>query len=103
MTRPAWNMRKERGSPLLIRLMIWLSLRLRVAARLPAAVPDHALLLLLLTRRPRVLSPLSRARARPGGRVLDVLRHFFTFACVLMERVFCWRTARKFPYRGRRA
>lgn len=84
----AWAAQPERGSGTLLRAALWCTLR--------AGWPLGRMLLLLVTAwflltsgRARAASRdyLRRALGRPA-RGRDVARHFHTFACAVLERVF---------------
>jgi predicted LPLAT superfamily acyltransferase len=85
--REEWVTRRERGSVLLIRLIIWITLRLgRPAARL-LLVPVCAYFVVFATRsRAASRSWLTRALGRPPA-AADVWRHFWCFASCLVDRV----------------
>ncbi len=86
-TEQGWTREKEHGSPLLVRLIIWLTLRL--------GWPVGQALLRPITAYFCVTLPHARTWSRHYlGRVLgrpattgDVWRHFFTFACVTLDRI----------------
>jgi predicted LPLAT superfamily acyltransferase len=88
MTPPAWNQRRERGSGVLVRLMIWLSLRLGWTTGQVLLHPI-ALYFFLFSPAARAASRafLARVLPRPPA-ATDILRHIFTFACVLLDRLF---------------
>jgi predicted LPLAT superfamily acyltransferase len=83
-----WSSQRERGSLLLIRIMIWLTLRLGWHAGRALLFPISAYFY--------VASPKARAASRDflsrslGRRATaaDSLRHFFTFSCVILDRLF---------------
>ena len=84
-----WAARPERGALPLIKLGVWIALRLgRRAARL-FLYPDLPLFPgLVARRRARVRAPIWRGRWG-AGRVLPIfLSHFLTFASCLLDRVF---------------
>jgi predicted LPLAT superfamily acyltransferase len=85
--REEWATRRERGSALLIRLIIWITLRLgRPAARL-LLVPVCAYFVIFAARsRAASRSWLTRALGRPPA-AADVWRHFWCFASCLVDRV----------------
>jgi predicted LPLAT superfamily acyltransferase len=87
-SRPAWNHRAERGSDLLIRLAIWLTLRLgwRIGRALLYPITAYYFLAAPGPRRASALF-LRRALGRPA-RAGDVFRHLFAFAGMLLDRVF---------------
>jgi predicted LPLAT superfamily acyltransferase len=83
-----WASQRERGSKALLRLMVWITLTLGWRAGTALLFP--------ITGYFFVASPAARAASRDYlARVLDrpasgrdVLRHMFTFACVILDRVF---------------
>jgi predicted LPLAT superfamily acyltransferase len=79
---------RERGSALLIRFMVWLSLNLgrHIASVLLCPI---ALYFLLASRGSRHASRafLDRVIGRPAT-IFHVYRHFFVFSCVLLDRLF---------------
>ena len=84
----SWAADRELGSAFMLRVMLWIALRLgrRVCTALLYPV---TLYFYLRSRSTRVASRDYLARAlgrRP--RETDVLRHVFTFACVILDRVF---------------
>jgi predicted LPLAT superfamily acyltransferase len=88
MTSRAWSRQRERGSGWLVRLMIWLSLRLGWPVGYVLLFPI-ALYFCLSAPRARAASRkfLEKALDRPvAGR--DVLRHIFIFSNVLFDRLF---------------
>ena len=88
MSVRSWNQRRERGSVMFVRLMIWLSLNLGWAFGYALLYPIALYFYLF--------APASRAASRSFlGRVLgrpptaaDILHHVFSFSCVLFDRVF---------------
>lgn len=82
-----WTHEGEHGSPWLVRLIIWLTLRL--------GWPVGQVLLYPITAYFFVTLSAARAASRRYlGRVLgrpptgaDVWRHFFTFSCVILDRI----------------
>jgi len=82
-----WTREKERGSPWLVRLIIWLTLRLGWPVGQALLVPTTAYFFITL-RHARTWSRhyLGRVLGRPAT-VGDSLRHFFTFACVTLDRI----------------
>jgi predicted LPLAT superfamily acyltransferase len=88
MTQSVWASQHERGSPALVRLMIWLTLTL--------GWPVGQALLVPITAYFVALSPAARAAsrgflARALGRpptLAEIWRHFFTFAGVTLDRLF---------------
>lgn len=88
MTGQAWSARKERGSAMLVRLMIWISLTLGWSVGQALLYPIALYFFLA--------SPTARAASRQFlARVLnrtpsaaDVFRHIFTFSCVVLDRLF---------------
>ncbi len=88
MTEGAWSRKKERGSDLLIRLMVWLTLRLGWHVGFALLVPISAYFFCFSGgARAASRDYLGRALARPASSA-DVFRHIFTFACVLLDRLF---------------
>lgn len=85
---PAWAVARERGSAALLRVMLWITLRLgwHVGAGLLYPI---ALWYYLASPGARAASRefLTRARGRPA-RALEVYRHILTFARVTLDRVF---------------
>jgi predicted LPLAT superfamily acyltransferase len=84
----SWSERRERGSAWLVRLMIWLSLRLGWQVGYALLFPI-ALYFYVSAPHARAASRtfLQKALARPvAGR--DVLRHIFVFSNVLFDRLF---------------
>ncbi|MBV9510967.1 MAG: hypothetical protein JO303_11875, partial [Caulobacteraceae bacterium] len=86
--RPAWTGRKERGSALLIRFMVWLTLRVGWHA---GNLLLHPITLYFFLFWPDVRSAsrgfLARALSRPVASG-DVFSHMRTAAAVIMERLF---------------
>src|SRR5580698_3533062 len=85
--REEWATRRERGTVPLIRLMVWITLRLgRPTARL-FLVPVCAYFLLCAPRSRRASYEwLSRVLGRPP-RPSDVWRHFWCFGICILDRV----------------
>lgn len=88
--RPAspWASQKERGSRWLMRLMLWLSLNLGWRLGYALLYPI-TLYFYLASSRTRAASRdyLRRTLQHPPG-IADVIRHVFSFAAVLLDRVF---------------
>jgi len=88
MTSLPWAQRRERGSAVLVRLMIWLTLGLgwRVGQALLYPITGY---FFLFSRGARSTSRqfLTRVLGRPARR-REVFRHLFTFSCVLLDRLF---------------
>lgn len=85
--REEWATRQERGSAALIRLMVWITLRLgRPAARL-LLLPVCAYFMLCAPRA-RLASRdwLGKTLGRPAT-ALDVWRHFWCFGACVLDRV----------------
>jgi predicted LPLAT superfamily acyltransferase len=83
-----WSRERERGSRMLLRLMIWITLHLGwVVPRV--ILVGIALYFFLTSRRARAASRefLARARGRPAT-AADEFRHIFVFSSVIMESVF---------------
>lgn len=86
--KPAWLAARERGSPALIRLIVWITLRLgRGAGRalLPVAVAYFVVFSVAPRRASRAY--LARVLGRPS-RLADVYRHYHAFASTLLDRVY---------------
>jgi predicted LPLAT superfamily acyltransferase len=85
---PEWKQRPERGSPALIRFMVWVSLRL---GREPARVLLHpiAAYFFISSARARRHSRdfLARALGRPAS-LRERYRHFLDFATTIHDRVY---------------
>jgi predicted LPLAT superfamily acyltransferase len=82
-----WATRRERGSILLIRLMVWLTLRFGRSASRVLLVPVCGYYLLCAPRARRASQAwLRRALGRPPG-LMDVWRHFWCFAVCVLDRV----------------
>lgn len=87
-TPQEWTVRSERGALSLMRLMVWLALRLgRPAARLLLYPVCAYYLLFAPSPRRASRDYLRRALGRPP-RLSDVFRHFFYFAACALDRVF---------------
>ncbi len=87
MTGAIWTRRREHGDRRLVRLMVWLTLRLGWRVGRFLLYPITAYFFLTL-RGARAASRRYRRRAR--GREpapADMWRHFFTFACVILDRI----------------
>jgi predicted LPLAT superfamily acyltransferase len=85
--RAEWATRRERGSILLIRLMVWLILRIGRAASQVLLVPICGYFLLCAPRARRASrSWLTQALGRQPG-FGDVWRHFWCFAVCVLDRV----------------
>lgn len=83
----AWTANRGRGSERLIRLMVWLILRLGRRATLPLLHPISAYFVLFSARSRRASRTyLTRLHGRPAT-LADVYRHHFTFAVTLLDRV----------------
>ena len=88
MTTAAWAAQPERGNGVLLRMALWCALR----AGWPLGrmlLPPITAWFLLTSAHARAASQdyLRRALGRPA-RGRDVARHFHTFACAVLERVF---------------
>lgn len=83
-----WTEKRSRGSLALMRLMVWIALRL---GRWPAWLILHGItcyfLPFSLEGRRASRAFLARALGR-RPRLADVYRHYFTFACTLLDRVY---------------
>lgn len=88
MSGPAWNQRRERGSGWLVRVMIGIALRFGWAPGQLLIYPIAGYFF-LFARHARAASYgfLARVLARPPG-ARDVLRHIFSYSCVLFDRIF---------------
>jgi predicted LPLAT superfamily acyltransferase len=88
MTAMPWAQRRERGSAVLVQLMIWLTLGLgwRVGQVLLYPITGY---FFLFSRGAHSASRqfLTRILGRPATR-REVFRHLFTFSCVLLDRLF---------------
>ena len=82
-----WATRRERGSLLLIRLMVWLTLRFGRSASRVLLIPVCGYFLLCAPRARRASRAwLNRSLGRPA-RLRDVWRHFWCFAVCVLDRV----------------
>jgi len=83
-----WTQKRSRGSLAMMRLMVWIALGL---GRLPARVVLHGItayfLLFSMEGRRASRAYLHRALQR-RPRLADLYRHYFTFACTLLDRVY---------------
>lgn len=83
-----WIEKRSRGSLALMRLMVWIALRL---GRRPAWVILHGITGYFLCFSPEGRRAsrafLRRALGRRPG-LSDIYRHYFTFACTLLDRVY---------------
>jgi len=88
MSQPPWSERRERGNVRLVRLMIRLSLRFGWGAGQLLIYPT-ALYFFLFSRHARAASRgfLARVLSRSPN-AADVLRHIFSYSCVLFDRIF---------------
>ena len=88
MRVPLWAQRRERGSAVLIQLMIWLTLGLGWPVGQALLYPITGYFF-LFSRGARSASSqfLGRVLGRPATRS-EVFRHLFTFSCVLLDRLF---------------
>ncbi|WP_024328779.1 lipid A biosynthesis acyltransferase [Thioalkalivibrio sp. ALR17-21] len=83
-----WRAQEERGSPLALRIILWVALRLgRPAGRL-LLYPITAYFLLLAPRARRHSRQYLRRVLGHPPRVRDVARHLHSFAAVILDRVF---------------
>jgi predicted LPLAT superfamily acyltransferase len=88
MMAASWAERRERGNVAMVRLMIWVALRLGWPVGQALLYPV-TLYFYLFSRDVRTASGsfLARVLGRPpSGR--EVFRHLFTFSCVLLDRLF---------------
>ncbi len=83
-----WLTQQERGSPVLIRLIVWITLTLgRPTGRL--LLFPISLYFLLFSRRSRLASNLFLKRVtgrRPG--LSQLFRHYYTFAATILDRIY---------------
>lgn len=87
MASEAWTSHREHGTKPLVRLIIWLTLRCGRAVGQLLLYPITAYFFLgLPPARAASRAYLARALGRPV-RTGDVWRHFFTFACVILDRI----------------
>ena len=87
MSRNAWTNGREHGGPVLVRLIVWLTLRLGWPVGQALLYPITAYFFLTLhDARGQSRRYLARALGRAAGPG-DVWRHFFTFACVILDRI----------------
>jgi predicted LPLAT superfamily acyltransferase len=84
----SWLSQEERGSPLLMHLITWITLKLGRPAGRVLLVPI-SLYFLLFSRRARAASRLylRRALARKP-RWLDIYRHYFCFSATILDRLY---------------
>ncbi len=84
----SWLSQEERGSPFLMRLITWITLKLgRPAGRMLLA--PISLYFLLFSRRARAASSLYLGRAlarKPNW--LDLYRHYFCFSATILDRLY---------------
>ncbi len=84
----AWAHTPERGNKLMLRMMTWISLRLgRSAGRALLHLIAGYFLLFAPRSRHASGSYLKRVLGRPP-RLLDLYRHFFTFASTIHDRMY---------------
>ena len=87
-TRPEWTARRERSHPGIIRLMVWLSLRLgRPFGRLILHGIAAYFLAFAPAARRASRDYLQRALERPPG-WRDLYRHFLDFSSTLHDRIY---------------
>lgn len=83
-----WTEKRSRGSLAMMRLMVWIALGL---GRFPARIVLHGItsyfLLFSLEGRRASRAYLQRTLQR-RPRLADIYRHYFTFACTLLDRVY---------------
>jgi len=85
---PAWLEARERGSPALVRLIVWIARRLgRATAR--ALLPVIVAYFVVFSVKPRRASReyLARVLGRPPA-LADIFRHYHAFASTLLDRVY---------------
>jgi len=88
MSVSKWSQRRERGSFMLVRLMIFLSFRFGWALGQALLYPITLYFYLFSPAGRRASREfLARVLPRPP-RASDVLRHIFSFSCVLLDRIF---------------
>ncbi|MGM0672748.1 lipid A biosynthesis acyltransferase [Thioalkalivibrio sp.] len=84
----SWFQQKERGSPLALRIILWVALNLGRRASRPLLYPITAYFLLFAPQsRRHSRNYLRRVLAREP-RLTDVARHLHSFAAVILDRVF---------------
>ncbi len=88
MTGSAWTRRKERGSDLLIRFMTWLTLRFGWHVGFVLLLPISAYFFCFSGGARGASRRFLRRALSQEPKALDVFRHIFTFACVLLDRLF---------------
>lgn len=85
---PGWANQQERGSPALLRLMFWITLRLGWWVAQALLIPITCY---FFVASPRARAASRNYLSRTLGRAptaADVWRHLFTFASVILDRVF---------------
>ncbi len=85
----AWLQQRERGSATGMRLMAWIARRLgwRVSQALLYPITAYFLLSAPAAQRAAMRRFLARAQGR-APTMRDLFRQYFTFACVLLDRLF---------------
>lgn len=84
----SWFKQAERGSPLALRIILWVALNLGRGPSRALLYPITAYFLLLAPRARRYSRDyLARILGR-APRLREVARHFHTFAAVILDRVF---------------
>lgn len=86
--RQEWTTRRERGATAALRFMVWVALKLgRPVARM--LLHPICLYFVLFSRRSRKasLEYLDRVLRR-AARFSDLFRHYHTFACCILDRVY---------------
>lgn len=84
----AWQSKKERGSPFLMRMITWIALH---AGRKPSRVILYPICFYFILFSPNTRRSsrefLTRALGR-AARLGDIFRHYYYFASMLLDRVF---------------
>lgn len=83
-----WRRQSERGSPLLMRVMAWLALRIGRRAARPILHPIAIYYLLLAPRAARSMRNYLRRALGREPRLSDRYRLIFCFACAILDRLF---------------
>lgn len=86
--RPSWKERAERGNPLLMRLLIWVT---RKAGRRIGRLALYPICGYFLCTAPAARRSSKQYLARCLGRqpsLLDIFRHFHWFAATLLDRIY---------------
>lgn len=84
----SWLSQQERGSPLLMQLITWITLRIGRSAGRIFLVPI-SLYFLIFSRRARAASRLYLRRALARNPTwLDLYRHYFCFSATILDRLY---------------